>query len=138
VPGGDISIENQRALQPVIGVGIYATDIPIGVVEKVVINPGNRLVSAILANAIFPDPGQAWSNWLRNERPYVERRVIIPIEMVRNLSEASVFLTVKAAEAAELRQFDPNFYSSPNQNWQPPYPYKHTDILIVRQTDIAR
>ena len=138
VPGVDISTEDQRPLQPVIGAGIYATDMPIGVVEKVVIDPCNRLVSAILANAIFPDPGQAWSNWLRNERPYVERRVIIPIEMVRNLSEASVFLAVKAAEAAELRQFDPNFYSAPDLNWQPPYPYKHTDILIVRQTDIAR
>ena len=138
VPGVDISTEDQRPLQPVIGAGIYATDMPIGVVEKVVIDPCNRLVSAVLANAIFPDPGQGWSNWLRNERPYLERRVIIPIEMMRNLSEASVFLAVKAAEAAELRQFDPNFYSSPDQNWQPPYPYKHTDILIVRQTHIAR
>ena len=137
VPGVDISIEDQRALQPVMGAGIYATDMPIGIVERAVINPENRLVSAILANAIFPDPAQVWSNWLRNERPYVERRIIIPIEMVRNQSEAAVFLTVKAAEAAELRHFDPNSYSSPGQNWQPPYPYKHTDILIARQTHTA-
>lgn len=138
VPGVDLSIKDQRALQPVIGTGIYATDIPIGVVEKVVINPLNRLVSAILAKAIFSDPDQAWSNWLRNERPYVERRIIIPIEIVRNRSESAVYLTVKAAEAAELLQFDPNSYSSPGQNWQPPYPYKHADILIDRQIQIAK
>jgi hypothetical protein len=132
VPGADFSTKDQRALQPVIGTGIYATDVPIGVVEKVVINPLNRLVSAILAKAIFSDPDQVWSNWLRNERPYIERRIIIPIEIVRNQSEAAVFLKLKASQAAELGEFDPNSYSSPTQNWQPPYPYKHADILFAR------
>jgi hypothetical protein len=134
VPGADLSTKDHRALQPVIGAGIYATDMPIGVVEKVVIDPRNRLVSAILANAIFSDPSQAWSNWLRNERPYVERRIVIPIETVRNQSDGSVFLTLKVAEAAEFKQFDSSSYASPDQNWQPPYPYKHTDVLLVRQT----
>jgi osmotically-inducible protein OsmY len=138
VPGAEIDLEDQRALQPVIGAGIYAKDIIIGSVEKVVINPDNRLVSAILAHAIFPDSGQAWSNWLRNERPYLERRIIIPIEMVQNQSEASVFLTVKAAEAADFEVFDPISYSSPDQNWQPLYPYKDTEILVARQRHTAQ
>ena len=41
VPGVDIDVEDQRALQPVIGADIYATDITIGKVEKVVIDPDN-------------------------------------------------------------------------------------------------
>ena len=71
-----------------IGAGIYATDLLIGVVEKVVINPDNRLVTAILANAVFPDPTQMGSNWLWNEHLYAERRIIIPIETVRHQSES--------------------------------------------------
>jgi hypothetical protein len=137
VPGVDISVEDQRALQPVIGAGIYATDMPIGIVEKVVINPDNRLVSAILTNAIFPDPVQVGSNWLRNERPYLERRIIIPIEMVRNQSEADIFLKVKSNEAAAFDAFDTISYSSPDESWQPPYPYKRADVLMVRHVETA-
>jgi osmotically-inducible protein OsmY len=133
VPGVDIKTEDQRALQPIIGAGIYATDILIGVVEKVVINPDNRLATAILANTVFPDPTQMGSNWLWNEHLYAERRIIIPIETVRHQSELAIFLTVKGAEAAAFETFDAESYSSPDESWQPPYPYKRADILIVRQ-----
>ena len=133
VPGVDIKTEDQRALQPILGAGIYATDLLIGVVEKVIINPDNRLVTAILANAVFPDPTQVGSNWLWNEHLYAERRILIPIETVRHQSELDIFLKVKGAEAAAFQTFDAESYSSPDENWQPPYPYKRADILIFRQ-----
>jgi osmotically-inducible protein OsmY len=138
VPGVDIKTEDQRALQPIIGAGIYATDILIGVVEKVVINPDNRLVIAILANAVFPDPTQMGSNWLWNEHLYVESRIIIPIDMIRHQSESDIFLKVKGREAAALEAFDTSSYASPDENWQPPYPYKRADILIVRHAETSR
>jgi hypothetical protein len=124
-------------LQPIIRAGIYATDILIGVVEQVVIDPDNRLVSAILTNAIFPDPVQVGSNWLRNERPYLERGIIIPIDMVRHQSETDIFLKVKGNEAAALDAFDTISYSSPDESWQPPYPYKRADVLMVRNVETA-
>lgn len=138
VPGVDISIEDQRALQPIIGAGIYATDLLIGVVEKVVINPYNRLATAILANAVFPDPTQMGSNWLWHEHLYTECRIIIPIDMIRHQSESDIFLKVKGREAAALEAFDTSSYASPDENWQPPYPYKHADILIVRRSETSR
>lgn len=138
VPGVDIKTEAQRALQPIIGAGIYATDILIGVVEKVVINPDNRLVIAILANAVFPDPTQMGSNWLWNEHLYVESRIIIPIDMIRHQSESDIFLKVKGREAAALEAFDTSSYASPDENWQPPYLYKRADILIVRHAKTSR
>ena len=116
-----------------LGSGIYATDILIGVVEKVVINPDDRLVTAILANAVFPNPTQMGSNWLWNEHLYVERRIILPIDAVRHQSELDIFLKVNSAEAATLETFEADSYSSPDENWHPPYPYKRPDILIVRQ-----
>ena len=138
VPGVDINTEDQRALQPIIGAGIYATDILIGVVEKVVINPDDRLVTAILANAVFPDSTQMGSNWLWNEHLYVERRIILPIDAVRHQSELDIFLKVNGAEAATFETFEADSYSSPDENWQPPYPYKHADILIVRHAETSR
>jgi osmotically-inducible protein OsmY len=138
VPGVDINTDDQRALQPIIGAGIYATDILIGVVEKVVINPDNRLVTAILANAVFPDPTQMGSNWLWNEHRYTERRIIIPIDTIRHQSESDIFLKVKSREAAALKAFDTSSYASPDENWQPPYPYKRADILIVRHAETSR
>lgn len=138
VSGVDIKTEDQRTLQPTIGAGIYATDILIGVVEKVVINPDNRLVIAILANAVFPDPTQMGSNWLWNEHLYVESRIIIPIDMIRHQSESDIFLKVKGREAAALEAFDMSSYASPDENWQPPYPYKRADILIARHAETLR
>lgn len=138
VPGVDIKTEDLRALQPIIGAGIYATDILTGVVEKVVIDPDNRLVTAILANAVFPDPTQRGSYWLWNEQLYEERRIIIPIDMVRHQSEFDIFLKVKGAEAADFDTFDANLFTSPEENWQPPYPYKRADVLVARHADISR
>jgi osmotically-inducible protein OsmY len=138
VPRVDIFTEDQRALQPTIGAGIYATDILVGIVKKVIINPGNRLVTAILANAVFPDPTQIGSNWLWNEHPYEERMIIIPIDMVRHQSKTNIFLKVTGAEAADFETFDANSYTSPDENWQPPYPYKYADVLVARHADTSR
>jgi osmotically-inducible protein OsmY len=137
VPGVEIGIENQRIWQPVIGAGIYATDMAIGKVEKVIIDPDNRLVTAILANAVVPDPEQMGSNWLWNERHYSERRVIIPIEGVRLVSSTSVFLKEKGAVVAGFNDFDPGSYFPAPEVWEPPYPYKHTDILLPKHAGTA-
>jgi osmotically-inducible protein OsmY len=137
VPGVDIKAEDQRALQPTIGAGIYATDILIGVVEKVVVNPANRLVTAILANAVFPDPDQTGSNWLRNEHRYVERKVIIPIETVWHQTSTSLFLKETAAVVAGSNDFGPVSYVPAPHDWEPPYPYKHADILLPRHFETA-
>ena len=137
VPGADIDVEDQRIWQPVIGAGIYATDMPIGKVEKVIIDPENRLVTAILANAVLPDPEQIGSNWLWNEHHYSERRIIIPIEAVRHVSSISVFLKEKGAVVAGFKDFDPDSYFPAPEVWEPPYPYKHADILLPRHVETA-
>lgn len=135
VPGLDMKAEEQRALQPVIGSGIYATDMPVGKVEKVVINPENRLVIAILSKAMLPDPAQLGSNWLWQEHLYSERWVVIPIDMVRHLTSTSVFLKEKAVTVAGFHDFDPGAYLSAPEDWEPPYPYKHTDILLAARSN---
>lgn len=138
VSGVDIHTEDQRTLQPIIGAGIYATDTLVGVVQKVIINLDNRLVTAFLANAVFPDPTQIGSYWLWNEQLYEERRIIIPVDMVRHQSEFDIFLKIKGAEAADFETFDANLFTSPEENWQPPYPYKRADVLVSRHANTSR
>jgi osmotically-inducible protein OsmY len=137
VPEADINVEDQRIWQPVIGTGIYATDMTTGKVEKVIIDPDSRLVTAILANAVLPDPEQRRSNWLWNEHHYSERRVIIPIEAVRHVSSISVFLKEKGMVVAGFKDFDPDSYFRAPAVWEPPYPYKHTDTLLPKHPETA-
>jgi osmotically-inducible protein OsmY len=131
VPGVEINLEDQRALQPVIGSSIYATDIIIGSVDKVIIDPKNRLVTAILSNTVLPDPDQMASNWLWDEHHDSERSLIIPIETVRHLTSTSVMLKVKSVIVAGFDDFDSTSYLQAPEDWEPPYPYKHTDILLA-------
>jgi osmotically-inducible protein OsmY/sporulation protein YlmC with PRC-barrel domain len=137
VPGVEIRNGDQRPLQPVIGSGVYATDMPVGKVENVIINPDNRLVTGILVDAVVPEPTQTGSNWLWNEKHYSERKIVIPVSAVRHQTSVSVFLKEKAAFVAKLHAFDPTAYSSPPHDWEPPYPYKHAHVLLARN-DRAR
>jgi osmotically-inducible protein OsmY len=132
VPGVEIHNRDQRPLQPVIGSGVYATDMPIGKVEKVIIDPDNRLVTGILVDAVVPDPAQTGSNWLWNEKHYSERKIVIPVSAVRHQTSVSVFLKEKATFVAKLHAFEPAAYSSPPHDWESPYPYKHADVLLAR------
>ena len=138
VSGEDIHTGDQRALQPTIGAGIYATDTLVGVVRKVIINPDNRLVIAILAKAVFPDPTQKGGNGLWSEPLYEERSIIIPIDVVRHQSKFDVFLKVTGAETEVFETFDAYSYASPDEGWQPPYPYTSADVLVTRHTNTSR
>lgn len=138
VSGEDIHTVDQRALQPTIGAGIYATDTLVGIVRKVIINPDNRLVIAILAKAVFPDPTQKGGNGLWSEPLYEERSIIIPIDVVRHQSKFDVFLKVTGAETEVFETFDAYSYASPDEGWQPPYPYTSADVLVTRHTNTSR
>ena len=138
VSGEDILTGDQRPLQPTIGAGIYATDTLVGIVRKVIINPDNQLVIAILAKAVFPDPTQKGGNGLWSEPLYEERSIIIPIDVVRHQSKFDVFLKVTGAETEVFETFDACSYASPDEGWQPPYPYKGADVLVTRHTNASR
>lgn len=135
VLGADIDAEDQRTLQPLVGTSIYATDMTIGKVEKAIIDPDNRLVTSILADAKLPEPDESEPSWPRKERCYSERKIIIPIEAVRHLNSTSVFLKEKSAGVAGYKDFDPGSYFPAPEIWEPPYPYKHSDILLPEDAE---
>jgi hypothetical protein len=138
VHGVEMDLQNSRALQPVIGATIYATDIIVGRVDKVIINPKNRLVTAMISNTVLPDTDQMDANWLWNEHHHSARSLIIPIETVRHLTSTSIFLKEKGEVVAGFNDFDAALYLTAPKGWEPPYPYKHADIVLAGHTETAR
>ena len=133
-PGVVIDPEDQLVLQPSIGRDVYATDVQLGQVERVIINPHNRRVTAFIAHGFFPDLQHEYKHRLPYEITQQERRVVIPIRAVRYETDSSVFLHINSIEAARDRDFDPADLAMPPEDWHPPYPYHRNEVLFERKS----
>ncbi len=132
VPDVVVSQEEQKVLQPPVSGEVYAVDMLLGRVERVIINPHNRRVTAFIAHGFFPDPYTLTDPRLSNEDLQKERLVVIPIAAVRYATDSSVMLKLRGAEAAKNPDFDPAKFNSPQDAWQPPYPYLSNEVLFDR------
>ena len=121
---------NQRVLQPLIGQAAYAQDLFLGSVERVMIGPHHRRVTAFVVRGNFPDLEHSRRGMLPDEIPRKERQVVLPIYAVHIVSISGVLLTVSAADAARCPDFDPGEFIVPDLDWQPPYPYKSSEVLL--------
>ena len=128
-----VNLEEQRVLEPPIGRGIYATDMLLGYVERVIINPHNRRVTAFVALADFTELLHSEEDGSLEERPMEERRVVVPICVVGYETDSSVSLGISGSKAAQFPEFNPIDFVSPPQGWQPPYPYHPEDVLFERK-----
>jgi osmotically-inducible protein OsmY/sporulation protein YlmC with PRC-barrel domain len=134
VPGMVIDAEDQQVWEPPVGQEVFSTDMLLGRVEKVIINPRNRRVTAFTVYGNFADPSFRGDRPWPNEISQQKRRVIIPIHAVQYETFNSVLLKTSSGEAARSPAFDPADFVSPPVDWQPPYPYRWEDVLITRQT----
>jgi len=132
-PGVLVSPEEHKVLEPAIGRGVYATDMLLGTVERVIIHPRNRRVTSFVAHGHFPDLQHADEHRLPYEIPQQERRVVVPIRSVRSETGSSVWLDINGIEAARYRDFDSADFASPPEGWRPPYPYHRGDVLFARE-----
>jgi hypothetical protein len=64
------------------------------------------------------------------EVPREERQVLLPIGSVRFVTISGVLLTVEALDAARYPDFEPDNFLAPAPDWQPPYPYAPSDLLL--------
>ena len=128
-PGVVVDDEEQQVSQPPINQEVYATDMLIGHVEVVIINPHNRRVTAFVFHGYYPEQLPTYEN------TQTERRVVVPIRAVRYETGNSVLLSISASEVFQGRDFDPSDFVSPPEDWQPPYPYHREDVLFERTTE---
>jgi hypothetical protein len=129
-PGVIVEADEQRVLQPRVRQDVYAEDMFLGHVERVILSPQNRLVTAIVVRGEFPDLERAKPGMLPYEVPREERQVLLPIGSVRFVTISGVLLTLEAMDAARYPDFEPGNFLAPAPDWQPPYPYEHSDILL--------
>jgi hypothetical protein len=120
----------EQVLQPPIGREVYATHTLLGHVERVIINPHNRRVTAFVTHGYFPDLLRLDERGVSNESPQQERRVVVPISVVRSETGTSVLLNVNSCKAARYRDLDSADFVSPPEGWQPPYPYRWDEVLF--------
>ena len=129
-PNVVIDPKEHQVWQPLIGKEVSAADMQLGHVERVIIDPRNRRVTAFVARGSFPEPGDKDGYRSPGEDVPQERSVIIPIDAVRYATDSSVLLKVSGAEAALYRAFAPADFVYPPAGWQPPYPYHWEQVLF--------
>jgi osmotically-inducible protein OsmY len=136
-PGLSIDRAEERFIQPFIDREVYATDMLLGTVEKVMINPHNRRVMAILVHGNFPDPKNVDSSGWPREGAFQRRRMILPSRLIDYVTHASASLNIDSLEAAGYADYDAAQYTLPPDDWQPPYPYRRKDILFPLPQKVA-
>jgi osmotically-inducible protein OsmY/sporulation protein YlmC with PRC-barrel domain len=122
--------EDQRALFPHIGQEVYTAATRLGQVERVIIHPRHRRVTALIVHGWMADPQRATAELAIDPPPRQERRLVIPISAVQDVTASAVLLHIGDDAAMRLADLDPVAYASPATDWQPPYPYTHAEVLL--------
>jgi osmotically-inducible protein OsmY len=136
VSGTEKQLQNQPFLQPTIGERIYFLDGVSGVVKQVIINPNNRRVIAMTVQGQFVDEQDIKPSKSVNERS-TERVVILPIVLVRYLTQVSGFLNINSTERTQYKTFNSVSFRAPGADWTPPHPYCLDEVLFpVEQREV--
>jgi osmotically-inducible protein OsmY len=130
-PGVDLAAEDQRVLLPEIGQEVYATDMQLGRVTRVIVSRCQGRVTAVVVCGRFPE-GVA-SSAFPDQLPKQERQAVIPIRAVRDVTPGGVLLALGGMAAAHYPDLDLAQVAVPASDWAPPYPYRRDDVLFERE-----
>jgi osmotically-inducible protein OsmY/sporulation protein YlmC with PRC-barrel domain len=131
--------EDTRMLLPRPGQHVFATDMLLGRVERVVISPRSRRVTAVVVRGMLPDPSTEHIGVLFDTTAQQPRAVVLPVSMIDSIGVTDVFLQVDGRTACNAPVFDPAEYVAPDPGWEPPFPYQHADVLLdLHQRRVAR
>jgi len=126
----ELELHAQPFLQPTIGENIYFTDGISGVVKRVIINPNNRRVVAMVIQGKFTNKQYDLKSSTDGNVRLPEHLIVVPMKVVRYLTKMSGFLNINSNERNQYQNFDPAFFSAPNSGWVAPYPYCSEDALF--------
>lgn len=114
-------------LQPTIDEKIYFLDGHSGVVKRVVINPNNRRVIAMLLLVNFVDARLP----LHDDGPHLPTQLVhVPMDALRYLTKMSGFLLIDHDAYTRYQDFDPASFFEPGSDWTAPFPYCPQDVLF--------
>jgi hypothetical protein len=122
--------ENLRALFPTIGQEVYTSETRLGQVERVIIHPRHRRVTALVVRGWMMDPQETTASLSLDPDARQERLLVIPTSVVREVTEGAVLLQIGDDAAMRHADLEPAAYVPPATEWQPPYPYTHAEVLL--------
>jgi hypothetical protein len=134
VPSSGLDFQEQPFLQPLIGGELLFKDAHSVTIQKVVINPNNRRVEAMVVLGRFPDPLRHEPEAKYRENSGPPRLVVLPAGLILYLTRSAGFIRITSAETTEYADYDPAQYTTPNANWLPPYPYCTDEVLFQAET----
>ncbi len=91
-------------------------------------------MTAFVAHGCFSNRLRPDDDDLLDLRPVPERRVVIPIRVVRYVTDSSVLSNISSGEAARYCDFDSADFVTPPEGWQPPYPYQWNEVLFKQES----
>jgi hypothetical protein len=135
--GAEQEVQDGPFLQPRIGEIIYFLDGVSGVVKKVIINPNNRRVIAMIIEGKFTDRHAKINLLTEGNTGPPEPLVVVPMNEVRYLTKVSGFLHINSNEQKRYMNFDSASFHTPHVDWTPPHPYCPDDVLFpVEQREV--
>jgi hypothetical protein len=132
-PGDGVDDRTERALQPRIGQEVFASDMALGRVEQVIIDPHSRRVEDMVVYGQLPDRQRATPRMRSYDMPLEERRLLIPIAEVSSMTPTVMQLSVSGLAAARRDDFAPGDFRQPDHAWRPPYPYVANEFLWTKR-----
>jgi len=129
-PGVDLNSEDQRFLQPVIGEKIYFREGPFAILKKVIINPSNKRVIAMVVQDQSSSSEFDSRSIAYGEDQSSGRLTIIPMSNIRYLTKRAGFLHIDSKDAVLYMDFDISSFIAPSDEWTPPYPYCRDEVLF--------
>jgi osmotically-inducible protein OsmY len=129
-PGVNLETEDQRFIQPLIGEEIYFRDGFAGVVDQVIINPDNRRVVALVLQGRFPVRQEVSEDKIPEQNLSSERKIVIPVSVIRYLTNDSGFLLIDSSDTSQYQDFDTLRLTTPETDWVPPYPYPLRSVKL--------
>jgi hypothetical protein len=116
---GETATPWRRAVQPRPGARFYDAAGEAGLVEQVVINPRNRLVTHMVVSSNMAGASYDIADFRRVTGDY-----LVPVEAAEVVNVESVFLSRQAPPMTAYPLFDASAYPPAPFTWRPPYPYE--------------
>lgn len=131
VSGTAPETEELRFLQPLIGKELYFKDGISVTVRKVVINPRNRLVIAVVVMGQIQDPPRKDQSVDHRGKRLSERLMVVSADLLLFLTPSSGFIQINSDDTTQFANYDPSRYITPGKDWLPPYPYCTSEVLFL-------
>jgi osmotically-inducible protein OsmY len=112
-----VNEREQRVLQPHRGQEVFASDMSLGHVNRLIIDPHNRRVVAIVVQGHFPARQQTALPPLPWDRETQAQSVVIPVSTIDSISMSMVQLNFPGGEAAQYAHFQLSDFHLPDPDW---------------------